>query len=99
MKRIIPLDNQHLPEVHPDIAAWAEKHNCTPETIISRCLYGKGDYSMEFSRDKAGNKCLMRVIPGHRWYADSSIPTQGPEQSDVMIIGKSAIWELSLIHI
>ena len=43
---------------------------------------------MPFSINAAGDKKQLQVVSGHRWYAEETKVTQGPEPADIMIIGK-----------
>lgn len=85
---LVSLTNPHLPPIGADITNWANRCGKAYEYIIRRCLYGGGGYQMEFSINAAGDKKLMQVVGGHKWYADEHRPTKGPQKADVMLVGK-----------
>lgn len=94
-RMIVPVDQIPAP-VGSDLELWAEKNSMTVEQLIKLCLFHKGGTNVEFSRDKAGTKKLMQVLPGHRWYAEEDRISEGVEECDYMIIGKCLNnWELS----
>lgn len=85
---LVSTTNPHLPPVGADITGWADKRGKAYDYIIRQCLYGGGGYQMEFSINAAGDKKLMQVVGGHRWYANPDQFTRGPEPADVMLVGK-----------
>jgi uracil-DNA glycosylase family 4 len=90
---IVSIHTEGFPLPHEDLISWAKEQNCTVEEVIRRCLYGRGEYSMDFSLNKGGDKLRMQVIPGHRWGLGVAHPADGPCKSDLMIIGKSVLWD------
>jgi uracil-DNA glycosylase len=85
---LVHFENPFLPPVGQDIANWADKLGKAREYVIRRCLYGGGGYQMEFSINAAGDKKLMQVVSGHKWYANEHRQTGGPSKADVMLVGK-----------
>lgn len=66
---------------------FVRKYGRKLHDVIRKCLYGYGNVSVPIQTSN-NDVDAFTVVPGHRWGANPQGGAAGPEQCDVMVIGK-----------